>query len=137
MNIRVRHFMVGLLAGMLANGRSVSPLSAQTTRDLRSEPDSALVNSALTAPMAAGDSRVSMLTTREPVALRHGRARSDSTERGLPAPSPRASHGSNVALIGVGAAAVVVGLLVGGDAGAAVAIGGGVVGLIGLYRYLR
>ena len=34
-------------------------------------------------------------------------------------------------------AAVVVGLLVGGDAGAAVAIGGGVVGLIGLYRYLQ
>jgi len=32
---------------------------------------------------------------------------------------------------------VVVGLLVGGDGGAAVAIGGGVLGLVGLYRYLR
>ena len=52
-------------------------------------------------------------------------------------PSPRTERGSDLALMGVGGAAVVVGLLVGGDAGAAVAIGGGVVGLIGLYRYLQ
>ncbi len=45
--------------------------------------------------------------------------------------------GSNLALMGVGAAGVVIGLLVGGDGGAAIAIGGGVLGLIGLYRYLR
>lgn len=47
------------------------------------------------------------------------------------------SVGSNLALMGVGAAAVVVGLLVGGDGGTAIAVGGGVIGLIGLYRYLR
>ena len=45
--------------------------------------------------------------------------------------------GSNLALMGVGAAGVVIGLLVGGDGGAAIAIGGGVLGLVGLYRYLR
>lgn len=45
--------------------------------------------------------------------------------------------GSNVALMGVGAAGVVIGLLVGGDGGAAIAIGGGALGLLGLYRYLR
>ena len=45
--------------------------------------------------------------------------------------------GSNVALMGVGAAGVVIGLLVGGDGGAAIAIGGGALGLFGLYRYLR
>lgn len=45
--------------------------------------------------------------------------------------------GSNLALMGVGAAGVVIGLLVGGDGGAAIAIGGGALGLIGLYRYLR
>jgi hypothetical protein len=45
--------------------------------------------------------------------------------------------GTNVALIGVGAAALVLGLVIGGDAGAAVAIGGGVLGLVGLYRYIR
>lgn len=45
--------------------------------------------------------------------------------------------GSNFALMGVGAAGVVIGLLVGGDGGAAIAIGGGVLGLVGLYRYIR
>jgi hypothetical protein len=45
--------------------------------------------------------------------------------------------GPNLALMGVGAAGVVIGLLVGGDGGAALAIGGGVLGLIGFYRFLR
>lgn len=47
------------------------------------------------------------------------------------------SVGSNLALMGVGAAALVVGLLVGGDSGTVIAVGGGVIGLVGLYRYLR
>jgi hypothetical protein len=58
----------------------------------------------------------------------------------LATPQARSAHvgaGSNVALMGVGAAAVVIGLLVGGDGGAMISIGGGVVGLYGLFRYLR
>ena len=47
----------------------------------------------------------------------------------------RASH--NVALMIVGGAGLVVGSLVGGDAGTVIMIGGGVVLLVGLYRYLR
>ena len=45
--------------------------------------------------------------------------------------------GPNVAMMGVGVAGVVIGLLVGGDGGAAIAIGGGALGLFGLFRYLR
>ena len=45
--------------------------------------------------------------------------------------------GSNVAMMGVGAAGIVVGSLIGGDGGTMIAIGGGVIGLIGLFRYLR
>jgi hypothetical protein len=45
--------------------------------------------------------------------------------------------GKNVALMGVGAAGLITGLLVGGDAGTAIAIGGSVIGLFGLYHYLR
>lgn len=45
--------------------------------------------------------------------------------------------GTNLALMGVGAAAVVIGLLVGGDGGAVIAVGGGVVALIGFFRFLR
>ncbi|MBL0170189.1 MAG: hypothetical protein IPP90_05560 [Gemmatimonadaceae bacterium] len=56
------------------------------------------------------------------------------------APVPRdpgANVGPNLALMGVGAAGVVVGLLIGGDGGHAVAVGGAVIGLVGLYRYMR
>jgi hypothetical protein len=45
--------------------------------------------------------------------------------------------GSNVAMMGVGLAAIVVGSMVGGDGGTIIAISGGVIGLIGLFRYLR
>jgi hypothetical protein len=45
--------------------------------------------------------------------------------------------GPNVAMMGVGAAAVAVGLLIGGDSGTLIAVGGGVIGLIGFYRFLR
>ena len=55
-------------------------------------------------------------------------------------PQGRSAHvgaGTNVALMGVGAAAIVIGILVGGDGGAMISIGGGVLGLYGLFRYLR
>ena len=55
----------------------------------------------------------------------------------VPPRDPGANVGPNLALMGVGAAAVVVGLLIGGDGGHAVAVGGAVIGLIGLYRYMR
>ncbi len=57
-----------------------------------------------------------------------------------PTPTPHdagANVGPDLALMGVGAAAVVAGLLIGGDGGHAVAIGGAVMGLVGLYRYMR
>ena len=47
------------------------------------------------------------------------------------------SNRNNVAWMGVGAAALIVGLLIGGDAGSVVAITGGVIGLVGLFRYLN
>ena len=37
----------------------------------------------------------------------------------------------------VGGAAIVIGLLVGGDGGGLLAFGGAVAGLVGLYQYLR
>jgi len=56
--------------------------------------------------------------------------------------SPQGSNdnvgaGRNVAMMGVGVAAIVVGSLIGGDGGTIIAIGGGVIGLIGLFHYLR
>ena len=49
----------------------------------------------------------------------------------------RLGHGRNVALMIVGGAAVVAGLLIGDDAGALLAVGGAVVGLYGLFQYVR
>lgn len=45
--------------------------------------------------------------------------------------------GTNLALMGAGAAAVVVGLLIGGDSGTIIAVGGGVLALVGFFRFLR
>lgn len=46
-------------------------------------------------------------------------------------------QGEGVALMVVGGAAMVGGLIVGGDAGTAIAIGGLAIGLVGLYQYVR
>lgn len=43
----------------------------------------------------------------------------------------------DVALMIVGGAALVLGAVIGDDAGALMMVGGGVVGLVGLYQYLR
>lgn len=53
------------------------------------------------------------------------------------APVRNQGLGRAAALMAVGATAVVVGILVGGDGGSLLAVGGAVVGLVGLYQYLR
>jgi hypothetical protein len=53
------------------------------------------------------------------------------------AKAPRGGYGQPVALMVVGGAAVLVGLIIGGGAGTAIAIGGAVAGLVGLYQYLQ
>jgi hypothetical protein len=46
-------------------------------------------------------------------------------------------NGNNVAMMVVGGAGIVVGSLIGDDAGYTIAVGGAIIGLIGLFRYLR
>jgi hypothetical protein len=53
------------------------------------------------------------------------------------APARRGGYGQPVALMVVGGAALLTGLIIGNDAGAAIAVGGAVVGLVGLYQYLQ
>jgi len=52
-------------------------------------------------------------------------------------PQDRVRAGPNIAMMAVGGAALVTGLIIGGDGGYVIAAGGAVIGLIGLYRYLR
>src|SRR5688500_4637776 len=49
----------------------------------------------------------------------------------------RAGYGQPIALMVVGGAALLAGLIIGGGAGTAIAVGGAVVGLYGLYQYLQ
>ena len=65
------------------------------------------------------------------VAVRH--AESPVTS----APARRGGYGQPVALMVVGGAALLTGLIIGNDAGTAIAVGGAVVGLVGLYQYLQ
>ena len=45
--------------------------------------------------------------------------------------------GANLALVGVGAAALVIGMVMDSDAGTIISVAGGVVALIGFYRWLK
>ena len=56
---------------------------------------------------------------------------------GVVAVQERARGNTHLAMMGVGATAVVAGLIIGGDDGTILATVGGVVGLVGLFRYLR
>lgn len=53
-----------------------------------------------------------------------------------PAPVPRA-YGRSPALMIVGGAMLLVGAVIGGDSGTIVMLGGGALGLLGLWNYLR
>ncbi|MHB1192987.1 MAG: hypothetical protein ACYC6F_08045 [Longimicrobiales bacterium] len=52
-------------------------------------------------------------------------------------PQDRGSQVPNIAMMAVGVGAIVAGFIIGGDGGMVIAGAGGVVGLIGLWRYLR
>jgi hypothetical protein len=60
-----------------------------------------------------------------------------STEAPAPFQARRAGYGQPVALMVVGGAALLAGLIIGGGAGTAIAVGGAVVGLYGLYEFLQ
>ncbi len=54
----------------------------------------------------------------------------------IPLPQTR-GRSNSVALMAVGGAAIVVGSIIGGDGGTLIAVGGAVIGLYGLYEYLK
>ena len=66
---------------------------------------------------------------------RHTVAQSEGPTR--PIADSRRGDNANVATMGIGAAVVGLGRIIGGTGGTIVVATGGVVGLVGLYRYLR
>lgn len=75
-----------------------------------------------------------------PVAVQAGVSSSLATSASadyVPEQERSMGNGTNVAMMIVGGTALIVGLSVGGDGGQIIAIAGAVVGLIGMFRYLR
>ena len=105
---------------------SVAVLQAQAITELATTPV------AVSAPVGAAP--LGPVATQSVVALPVSAAES-ALEASMQ--SSRGTDRSNVAWMAVGAAALVVGLLIGGDAGSVVAITGGVIGLVGLFRYMN
>lgn len=109
----------------------------------------ALLPSSVRAQRIAANDSLRMAVLAAPIAMAHTSnrvvpvgisrlARADNS--GLVQTQDQGRHlgvGQNLALMGVGGAAVVIGLLVGGNSGTAIAVGGGALGLVGFYRYLR
>jgi hypothetical protein len=52
-------------------------------------------------------------------------------------PAPRDHVGTNVAMMIVGGAGLIVGAIVGGNPGTVIMVAGGIVGLVGLFKYLQ
>lgn len=104
-----------------AQHSSVASDSLPTPQPVRAEP--VATQTAQTAPVGPTMDAAS-------VAVRHA----PTTDA---APARRGGYGQPVALMVVGGAAVLVGLIIGGGAGTAIAIGGAVAGLVGLYQYLQ
>jgi hypothetical protein len=64
-------------------------------------------------------------------------ATASDRDAALAAATRRQGLGQPMALMIVGGAALLAGVVIGGDAGTLIALGGVVVGLIGLYQYLQ
>jgi hypothetical protein len=124
MNARFRFALPFALALGVASTGLARPAAAQSI-SLAPAPEPA----AIAAPMAEPAAGPSLAAAS--VAVRHAELPT------APSPAKRAGYGQPVALMVVGGAAVLTGLIIGNDAGAAIAVGGAVVGLIGLYQYLQ
>ena len=85
------------------------------------------------APLAAEATPAPLATQPRGVGLSR-QAAADSTTP--PVPAPANNNKGNTALMRVGAGTMIVGAIVGGDAGTIILLGGAALGIFGLYRYL-
>lgn len=114
-------------AALLAGGTS-----AQAQEVVRTAAPVATADSVAVAPSAAAvTAPVGPTMDAAAVGVRN------APEAATAANAPRGGYGQPVALMVVGGAALIAGLIIGGGAGTAIAIGGAVAGLIGLYQYMQ
>ena len=101
---------------------------------------SVIVNAPVNAPVTATEAPRAVGATRAPFATQpRGVAISRHTVADSmtpPLPAPANNNQGNTALMLVGAGTMIVGAVVGGDAGTIILLGGAALGIFGLYRYL-
>ena len=152
MNVHVRSFAVSALASLAALALVGAPLAAQSAQFGSNSGASAfaavgVMPTALVGPLGSvpGDSASATTTPGSAgVAALRGpstasarvAAQAVSTSRGAPPVFQNKKPKHSVALMIVGGAALVVGAVIGDDAGTLVMLGGAAVGLYGLYLFL-
>jgi hypothetical protein len=99
-------------------------------------PSVAISATEVVAPTTTTAAAVSTASTDGPRINQSGVTRS-SVSAAPVAPPQFQTDRSNVAWMVVGGAALVVGSMIGGDAGTIIMITGGVIGLMGLFRYMQ
>ena len=107
------------------NDSSIASSTLPTVILPRATPSRASVVERNSGPIAAP----SALTTRQ--------ADRDRPLAVTPADRDHVGAGNNVAMMAVGVGAIITGSIVGGPGGSLIAVGGAVVGLVGLYHYVR
>ena len=117
-------------------------MSGATTRVAGRAPAGGVVGAAVACGAtvlagAAGAGAFGRTVVDAAVGLRPARVANDEQAAAAYQRARRRGYGRSVALMATGGAAVVLGALAGGDAGGVLILGGAVVGLIGLYDYLR
>lgn len=136
-----------ILVAALATALLVQPAAAQSSPMHADGPAPAIVRAGVAVPSAAA------VPDTRPVAAADGASgarpgptadravagiRVDAAVGASDAQAPAATRvGRNPAMMIVGGAALIVGAVIGGDAGTIVMVGGAVVGLVGLWNYLR
>ena len=127
MHARTRHALRLALAAGLGLGAAARPAQAQSLAPRTPPADVAVAvvkDSASAGPTLAAAR----------VAARYH----ESADLEITTAAPRrAGYGQPVALMVVGGAALLTGLIIGDDAGTVIAVGGALVGLYGLYEYLQ
>lgn len=118
------HMFKFVAAGTLAFAAMLAQPTVARAQDALVEPVTAQVT---TAPVALDGPRMAQAGT----TLRAADAAA------APAPMKAAGDRRDVAWMVVGGAALVIGSMIGGDGGTIIMITGGVIGLVGLMRYLQ
>lgn len=152
MNVHVRFFTVSAALALLAvSGSSLaaqsSPSGATSFAAVGMIPSSLLPVSDTATPVdsasastASADASTAATTIARGPSLQSARVASHAVSNSRNVPTPlmqnRTSNRNSVALMIVGGAALVVGAVIGDDAGTLVMLGGAAVGLYGLYLFL-